>query len=143
MTDNPLAPVLDAIAARLKADAERIAELEAELHIAEVWRVRAEQAEARSAENGKEICRMRTRAEQAEAELAALKDADTTGMVGEMVRLKAELAALKGRRCETCIAGKDNHTYIRTFWCHQHSCQMFPDESCSRWTARAEEGGEK
>jgi len=31
MSDNPLAPALDAIAARLKADAERIAELEAEL----------------------------------------------------------------------------------------------------------------
>jgi len=38
-----------------------------------------------------ELSEHRLAREEAEQELAALKDADTTGMVGEMVRLKAEL----------------------------------------------------
>jgi len=62
MTDNPLAPALDAIAARLKADAERIAELE--------------------------------------AELAAL--IPVAGACPECGIDPEELAALNGRRCETC-----------------------------------------
>jgi len=52
------------------------------------------------------------------------------------------LAERDSRQCDGCSHGKDNHTYFPTFWCHEHQCQMWPHEMCSRWTARAEEGRE-
>jgi len=62
MTDNPLTPAFDAITARLKADAERIAELEAENErLKRNWQT---EADARVEDI--------TRAEQAEAKLEAL-----------------------------------------------------------------------
>lgn len=44
-------------------------------------------------------------------------------------------------RCDGCAHGKDNHTYIPTFWCHKHQSQVYPHESCSRWQP-SEGGGE-
>ena len=80
--------------ARRARDKARIAELEAELHIAEVWRVRAEQAEV-------------------------------------------ELAALKGRRCETCDnldAYRDGSGNGR---CHvRYRRTVMADMSCNRWESR-------
>lgn len=40
--------------------------------------------------------------------------------------------------CEACSYGKSNHTLTPTFWCNKLSNSMYPDDFCSRWTARAE-----
>jgi len=97
MTDNPLAPALDAIAARLKADAERIAALEADLahHIA-------------------------TALDTNEA----------------LYKAEAELAALKGRRCDECDSREGQSHY-----CLLLSINTGDAFYCDFWTARAEEGG--
>jgi hypothetical protein len=92
MTDNPLAPALDAIAARLKADAERIAALEADLarHIA-------------------------TALDTNEA----------------LWKAEAELAALNGRRCETCR--KFGICEVnRVLWSEFHEVEI----GCTRWAER-------
>jgi hypothetical protein len=98
---------------------ERIAELEAELHIAEVWRVRAEQAEA---------------------ELAALKATPREPLPGEidheMLRqhneaLQAELAALKAV-AEAMEEFIDSCTY-----------HMLNGNTVNYDGPRAEEGGEE
>jgi DNA repair exonuclease SbcCD ATPase subunit len=126
MSDNPLQPALDAIAARLKADAERIAELEAEVERLDSFDVGLDAALAKlEAENRelqldlKDVLKKRdlceTRHEQAEA----------------------ELAALKGRRCETCAerGGPDWNRYVCLL---DDNCAA--DFYCSFWAARAEEG---
>jgi len=112
MTDNPLTPAFDAITARMAADKARIAELEAENErLKRNWQT---EADARVEDI--------TRAEQAEAELAALK-----------------------------VCGSCDHLYCDCgqHECHESDGNPFPvslGSSCflptSQWTARAEEGGE-
>jgi len=62
----------------------------------------------------------------------------------------AELAALEGRRCETCASGESQGDIIQLVLCH--AVERFSNtntlvapftHSCSWWTARAEEGSEK
>jgi len=110
-----------------------------------------------------------TRHEQAEAELAALKqtgqedhtperevvklrdelalwqqavglastcvptmEIDVTDPIGMMQKVCAELAALKGRRCDGCKWQYNGHSGI--CW------EDYPGFACNRWAARAEEG---
>jgi hypothetical protein len=95
------------------------------------------------------------------AELAALKATPREPLPGEidheMLRqhneaLQAELAALKGRRCETCASADsmvDPHNPTHIYVCTNEDSVCFEcwlvrdsDFACNRWTARAEEGGE-
>ena len=55
-----------------------------------------------------------------------------------ITRLHAELASLKGRRCETC------NEFPHYFICKRdHNPTRWDTFSCSEWAARAEEGGEE
>lgn len=94
-----------------------IAELEREASVAhgavDFWQAaeagqqhRAERAEHRSAENGKEICRMRTRAEQAEAALVALKT--NPGPVSDSQCDRCQLdASVRADKAEAALAERD------------------------------------
>jgi exonuclease VII small subunit len=113
MTDNPLAPALDAIAARLKADAERIAELEAELERLDSFDVGLDAALAKL-----------------EAENRLLNEARENANAATF-RVEAELAALKGRRCETCR--KFGICEVnRVLWSEFHEVEI----GCTRWAER-------
>jgi hypothetical protein len=46
--------------------------------------------------------------------------------------LEAELAALKGRRCETCRSHQPDD------WCIELEFDTEPDFACNRWAAREE-----
>lgn len=80
------------------------------------------------------------RAEQAEAELATYKtihaeDGQVLDHLHEVLEAaEAELAALKGRRCETCEYWGTNGPW-------DFCADMRPDFACNRWATRAEEGG--
>jgi hypothetical protein len=94
--------------------------------------------------------RQKQRAEQAEAELAAL--IPVAGACPECGIDPEELAALKGRRCETCASADsmvDPHNPTHIYVCTNEDSVCFEcwlvrdsDFACNRWTARAEEGGE-
>ena len=112
--------------------------------VAEYWMKRAERAEAERDAN------IKARSEviaDLQAEMAALKKQKAEAWkpcwkthyeetLQREIDCRAELAALKARRCETCKYGQDNHTVISTFYCHEHKSQVYPTESCSRWKAR-------
>ena len=57
----------------------------------------------------------------------------------EKKHAEAELAALKGRRCETCSAISNCYVFDRAV---NHTEPYFGTFACNRWAARAEEGGE-
>jgi hypothetical protein len=97
---------------------------------------------------------LRQRAEQAEAELAALKAENERllrtldGVRGQRLhwmneadKVLAELRKMKLPRCETCGCW-----YAHEFKCEHREAppdmHAEPDFACNRWAARAEEGGE-
>jgi len=117
---------------------KRIAELEAKLK----WAM------------GLNACIEHERAEQAEAENKALQAErdNVPNVIALMKRAKkaeAELAALKGRRCETCLhwrgftdigLGVGDCEATKRF-CITNQLHTPDTFSCSWWAARAEEGG--
>jgi len=119
---------------------QRIAELEAEnagLRSHQACTKRAEQAEAErdrfehlyNAES-----RVRKEVDRKLAETNKWLHADEPWI--QVEEAKAELAALKGRRCETC------NEFPHYFICKRdHNPTRWDTFSCSEWTARAEEGG--
>jgi len=126
MTDNPLTPAFDAITARMAADKARIAKLEAENErLKRNWQT---EADARVEDI--------TRAEQAEAE----RDEAMATMYherGDKEQAEAELAALKGRRCEDCgwehCATED---YSMSYEEDTSLVDMEDNFYCARWKAR-------
>ena len=118
MTDNPLA------IAELEAENERLKKL----------------IPSREPLPGEIDAYMQAEAELAEArESAHLAHVDWELMRDQRNEAQAELAALKGRRCETCAerGGPDWNRYVCLL---DDNCAA--DFYCSFWAARAEEGGE-
>jgi len=89
------------------------------------------------------------------AELAALQtehNAVAAKYKQKWQQAEAELAALKGRRCETCASADstvDPHNPTHIYGCTNEDSVCFEcwlvrdsDFACNRWAARAEEGAQ-
>ena len=59
-------------------------------------------------------------------------------LLGENERLRTEAAVARCEfRCDKCVHCKDNHTYIPTIWCLEHSITLYPHDACNRWAIAA------